>query len=61
MAYLFSQDIQKTLLVIPLDSIDATNTLVRERTECGGGKVKVSTWAVGASVHDGCLDRPALV
>jgi hypothetical protein len=50
-----------TLRVIPLDSIEATNTWVRECVECGGGKVNVSTGAVGASVHDSCVDGPALV
>jgi len=50
-----------TLIVIPLDSIKATNTWVREHVECGGGKIKVGTWTVGTSVHDSYVDRPALV
>jgi hypothetical protein len=50
-----------TLVVIPLDAIEATNTWVREHVECGGGKVEVSTWAISASVHDSYVDRSALV
>ena len=50
-----------TLVVIPLDAIETTNTWVRELVKCGGGQVEVSTWAIGASVHDSYVDRPALV
>jgi hypothetical protein len=50
-----------TLVVIPLDAIETTNTWVREHVKCGGGQVEVSTGAIGASVHNSYVDRPALV